>query len=40
MDAIAARFARGKVIEVWFQDEARVGQKNRLNEPAIAGVSG
>ena len=30
MDAIAERFARGKVIEVWFQDEARVGQKNKI----------
>jgi hypothetical protein len=30
MDAIAARFARGKMIEVWFQDEARVGQKNKI----------
>jgi hypothetical protein len=27
---IAARDAPGKPIEVWFQDEARIGQKNKI----------
>jgi transposase len=27
---IAAREAEGKAIEIWFQDEARVGQKNKI----------
>jgi hypothetical protein len=27
---IAAQVARGKEIEIWFQDEARVGQKNKI----------
>jgi transposase len=27
---IAARDAAGKPIEIWFQDEARVGQKNKI----------
>jgi transposase len=27
---IAAGSARGKVIEIWFQDEARIGQKNKI----------
>jgi hypothetical protein len=27
---IAAGAARGKRIEIWFQDEARIGQKNKI----------
>jgi len=27
---IAAQEARGKAIEIWFQDEARIGQKNKI----------
>jgi transposase len=27
---IAAGPAKGKVIEIWFQDEARIGQKNKI----------
>jgi hypothetical protein len=27
---IAAREAAGKPIEIWFQDEARIGQKNKI----------
>lgn len=27
---IAAGPAKSKVIEVWFQDEARIGQKNKI----------
>ena len=30
MDQTAERVAPGKPIEVWFQDEARVGQKNKI----------
>jgi hypothetical protein len=30
VDEIAAKEARGKPIEIWFQDEARVGQKNKI----------
>ena len=30
MGAIAARQAGGRPIEIWFQDEARVGQKNKI----------
>src|SRR5260370_1280477 len=30
LDEIARREAAGKPIEVWFQDEARVGQKNKI----------
>lgn len=30
MDEIAAKEACGKPIEIWFQDEARVGQKNKI----------
>src|ERR1700726_945181 len=30
LDAIAAREAAGKPIEIWFQDEARIGQKNKI----------
>ncbi len=30
MAEIRARHARGKQIEIWFQDEARIGQKNKL----------
>ena len=30
MEEIAAKQARGKPIEIWFQDEARVGQKNKI----------
>lgn len=30
MEDIAAKQARGKPIEIWFQDEARVGQKNKI----------
>ena len=30
MDEIAATEARGKPIEIWFCDEARVGQKNKI----------
>ena len=30
MAEIAAREAGGKHIEIWFQDEARVGQKNKI----------
>ena len=30
MDKIAAKEARGKPIEIWFQDEARIGQKNKI----------
>jgi hypothetical protein len=27
---IAAREAPGKRIEIWFEDEARIGQKNKI----------
>ena len=30
MAEIAAGPAKGKVIEIWFQDEARIGQKNKI----------
>lgn len=30
MAEIAARDAPGKPIEIWFQDEARIGQKNKI----------
>ena len=30
MEEIAAKEACGKKIELWFQDEARVGQKNKI----------
>ena len=30
MAEIAAGAARGKRIEIWFQDEARIGQKNKI----------
>ncbi|MBW6426217.1 transposase [Rhizobium sp. XQZ8] len=30
MAEIVAGPAKGKVIEVWFQDEARIGQKNKI----------
>ena len=30
LDEIATREARGKPIEIWFCDEARVGQKNKI----------
>ena len=30
MAAIAEREARGKEIEIWFQDEARIGQKKKI----------
>jgi hypothetical protein len=30
VEEIAAKQARGKPIEIWFQDEARVGQKNKI----------
>ena len=30
MEKIRAQHARGKRIEVWFQDEARIGQKNKI----------
>src|SRR5216683_3283556 len=30
LDEIAERDAAGKPIEVWFQDEARIGQKNKI----------
>ena len=30
MAEVAAREAGGKPIEIWFQDEARVGQKNKI----------
>ncbi len=30
MAEIAGGAARGKRIEIWFQDEARVGQKNKI----------
>jgi transposase len=30
VDEIAAKEARGKPIEIWFQDEARIGQKNKI----------
>ena len=30
MEEIAAKDARGKRIEIWWQDEARVGQKNKI----------
>ena len=30
MDEIAAQEAPGKPIEIWFQDEARIGQKNKI----------
>ncbi len=30
MAEIAVQVARGKEIEIWFQDEARVGQKNKI----------
>src|SRR5947207_13273529 len=30
LDQIAERDAAGKPIEIWFQDEARIGQKNKI----------
>jgi transposase len=30
LDEIATRDAAGKPIEIWFQDEARIGQKNKI----------
>ena len=30
MAEIAGGAARGKLIEIWFQDEARIGQKNKI----------
>jgi hypothetical protein len=30
LDHIAERDAAGKPIEIWFQDEARIGQKNKI----------
>jgi len=30
LDQIADRGAAGKQIEIWFQDEARIGQKNKI----------
>jgi len=30
LDEIAERDAAGKPIEIWFQDEARIGQKNKI----------
>ena len=30
MAEIGAEQARGKTIEIWFQDEARIGQKNKI----------
>ena len=30
MEAIAKAEAHGKVIEIWFADEARIGQKNKI----------
>ncbi|WP_183897937.1 transposase [Rhizobium skierniewicense] len=30
MADIAAGAARGKRVEIWFQDEARIGQKNKI----------
>ena len=30
LDEIARRDAAGKPIEIWFQDEARIGQKNKI----------
>jgi putative transposase len=30
LDQIADRDAAGKPIEIWFQDEARIGQKNKI----------
>ena len=30
MEEIAAQEARGKPIEIWWQDEARIGQKNKI----------
>ena len=30
VEAIAAREADGKAVEIWFQDEARIGQKNKI----------
>src|SRR5579864_3814066 len=30
LDRIAERDAAGKPIEIWFQDEARIGQKNKI----------
>ena len=30
MEEIAQHDAAGKPIEVWFQDEARIGQKNKI----------
>ena len=30
MEEIAKAEARGKVIEIWFADEARIGQKNKI----------
>jgi transposase len=36
MAAIRARLKPGTKIEIWFQDEARIGQKNRLTRPPLA----
>ena len=30
MEEVASREAAGKPIEIWFQDEARIGQKNKI----------
>ena len=40
MDEIAAKEARGKLIELWFQDEARIGQKNKITFGAICPAEG
>ena len=31
--AIAQRDAAGQTIEVWFADEARIGQQNKITRP-------
>jgi hypothetical protein len=36
---IAAGPAKSKVIEIWFQDEARIGQKNKIADSDVKPAS-
>ena len=35
MEETAAKEASGKPIEIWFQDETRIGQKNKVTRPKL-----
>src|SRR3984893_16312709 len=37
VEGTAAKEAAGKPIEIWFQDEARIGQKNKVTDGRNAG---